>query len=125
MTRTLTDAVISTLEAGSLTVGDASGEGLTAPYVVVYPIAGETYDGTLGTGGASWSLTDKPFQPTCVGTTREQAEWLADKVRDLLIADTSMFRARPIGGGGTVRDDTTGSPALFLAFPRFSMTAWI
>jgi hypothetical protein len=124
VTRTLTDAVIETLEDGGLTVGDATGQGLTAPYVVVFPIAGETYDGTIGPGG-TWTEIDKPFQPTCVGVTREQAEWLADRVRTLLLTPHADYRARPIGGGGTVRDDATGSPALCYAYPRFSMTAWI
>lgn len=124
MTRTLTDAVISTLEAGSLSVGDATGQGLTAPYVVVWPIAGETYDGTIGPGN-TWTEIDKPFQPTCVGSTREQAEWLADKVRDLLTAENATYRARPIGGGGTVRDDATGAEPLFKSYPRFSLSAWI
>lgn len=124
MTRTLTDAVIATLEAGSLTVGDGDGSGLTAPYVVVWPIAGETFDGSIG-GGDVWAEIDKPFQPTCVGVSREQAEWVADRVRTLLLASHAAYRARPIGGGGTVRDDDTAGPPLFYAYPRFSMSAWL
>lgn len=123
MTRSLTQSLIDTLTAGGLTVGDATGEGLTPPFVVVYPIAGETFDGTVGD---TWSEVDKPFQPTCVGADRWQAEWLADRVRDLLLEATGVtWRARPLPGGGVARDDETGGPPQFLAYPRFVLNSWL
>lgn len=133
MSYTLTDSLIATLRAGGLTVGDANatdsiyggGNALEPPYVVVYPAEGAGYDGTIGPGG-TWTEIDKPFLPICIGTTRQQAEWLADMVAALLLGATDVsWRARPSGGGAATRDDATGSPPLYRAAPRFTLAAFI
>lgn len=128
--RTITSAVIQTLEDGGLTVGDGqnttrpdgTGADLAVPYVVVYPLS-DLFDGAVG-GGAVWAEVDATVQATCVGTTREQAEWLADTVHGLMLAGSTDWRARPLPRSGVVRDDDTGGPPLFYAYPRFALHAW-
>lgn len=114
--RVTTDAVIDVLEAGGLTVGDGTGVGLTPPYVVAYPL-GDIRDGSLG---EPFSDVRAALQFTCVGTTREQAEWLHDKVVELVLAanhDLGHVQVEP--SGAVARDDDTGGPAVFYAYPTF------
>jgi hypothetical protein len=118
--RTATDAIIDVLETGGLTVGDKKGDGLSPPFVVVAPQT-TTNEGTWGTDGA-WEEIDKNFQVTCVGRSREQAEWLADRCDVLLFA--SSLVVRPIMRTGVHRDDTTGGPANFEEFVRYSVRAY-
>lgn len=114
--RTTTDAVITALTAGPLTVGDGSGERLSAPYVVVHPI-GDTLGGTLA---AAWGEAQSGVQVTCVGESRKQAEWLAERVTALLLAATdTLGHVEVLTSGPVTRDDGTGAPSLFLAYPRF------
>jgi hypothetical protein len=63
-------------------------------------------------------------QATCVGKTREQAEWLADEVHDLMLAAAEDWRARPLPRPAVVRDDDTGGPPLFYAYAQFALHAW-
>lgn len=128
--RTLTSTFVQTLRDGGLTVGDGNnttrpdgtGNDLDPPYVVVYPLS-DTFDGSVG-GGAVWAEVDAVVQATCVATTREQAEWLADQVHDLTVGTTTDWRARPLQRGAVVRDDDTAAPPLFYAYPRFALHAW-
>ena len=106
--RTLTDTVIGVLEA-ELTVGDGTGEGLTTPYVVVYP-GTQSRDGTLDDG---WSDVAKTFLAICEGTSREQAEWMADKVESLLTGSALVVVA--VNRADVNRDDTTGDPSRWKA----------
>lgn len=115
--RTVTNDVIDVLEAGGLTVGDATGAGLTAPYVVVYPL-GDLRDGTLG---APWSDVRSGMQATCVGSTRLQAEWLHDRVVTLLTAHVGDWWVEVAPSGAVAREDATGAPSQFLAFARFEI----
>lgn len=119
--RTHTDGVIARLEALGLTVGDAVAPDASPPYVVVYPIAG---GGTSGTLAAPDDDAELIFQVTCVGVSREQAEWLADKALSLLTSVTVTGRSVPRVSldsfGGVVRDDTA-TPTLWTAFPRFRL----
>lgn len=134
--RTHNDAVIGTLEAAGLTVGDGEdptspfgwagvpGQSVFAPYVIVYPLSGEL-DGSLGCPDTDGDLS---WQVTCVGSTREQCDWLLDTTvtalvgtGTLTVAGRSIPRVRLETPGGTRRDDST-DPALFIATPRFA--AW-
>lgn len=115
--RTVTDQAIAVLEDGGLTVGDGTGKGLAVPYVVVYPL-GETRDGTLG---APWSEIRSGLQPTCVGVTREQAQWLEDRVIALLTAHDGDWWVEVEPSGPMARDDDTGGVSLFYAYPRFTL----
>lgn len=111
--RTLTDDVIDVLEAGGLIVGDSTGEDLTPPYVVVYPLT-QSRDGTWG---GPWEDVQKAFQVTCEGTSRSQAEWLADTCDSLMLASALVVVPEP--RADIVRDDTTGDPSRWKAYPRY------
>jgi hypothetical protein len=116
--RTLTDEVLQILRGGGLTVGDATGEGLTPPYVVVYPLT-QLRDGSHAD---PWEDVDKAFQVTCEAVSRQQAEWLADRC-DLLLLGSPLV-VRPIARPDVVRDDTTGDPSRFKAYPRYRIRTY-
>lgn len=87
----ITEALVAFLAAQTgKPVGRATapltGAGVPAepPYAIVYPL----------TGGATWGPTydgpdegaDLPYQVTSVGLRQDQAEWMADKVRQAMLA---------------------------------------
>ena len=113
--RTVTDDAITVLETGGLTVGDATGKGLTAPYVVAFPI-GDIRDGTIG---QPWVDLRASIQFTCVGVSREQAEWLQDRVVTLMTAASATFGHVEVLPSGAIARDDDISPPLFYAYPRF------
>lgn len=118
--RAHTDAVIAALEALGLAVGDAVAPDQDPPYVVVYPIPGGSTTGTLATPDDDAILV---YQVTCVGKTREQAEWLADKALILLEGNVAVTGRRVLRvsldmHGGTQRDDQL-TPPVFWSTPRF------
>lgn len=120
--RTATDTVVQVLRDGGIQVGDAvstdaDGEDLAPPYVVVYPL-GDARDGTLG---SPWTDVTAGIQVTCVGRTRDQAEWLADRVFVLLTGHDGDWWVEVEPSGAVARDDTTGGPPLFYAYPRFAI----
>lgn len=129
-TRAVTDSVVDVLEAGGLTVGDSNatsridgqGSDLEPPFVVVYPL-GVEWDGSIG-GGAVWAEQDVTVQVTCVGGSRSQAEWLADRTHELMLAADEGWRCRPMPRPAVVRDDDTGGPPLFYAYARFALHGW-
>lgn len=116
-----TDAVIAALEATGLTVGDADANGLTAPYAVVYQIPGGRMYGSLD---APFDDAELVYQVTCVGTTREQAEWVTDKAMALLngfsVTGRSVALVMPEGGPGIRRDDDV-QPPMYYSTPRFTI----
>ena len=131
--RTHTDAVVAALVAAGLVVGDGGsppdpfgwagtpGQSQFHAYAIVYPL-GQVFDGTLGCPDVD---SDLRWQVTCVGASREQAEWVQHQTQTALIgavltvAGRSVPRVRPDGGAGVRRDDTT-QPPLFLSTPRFA-----
>lgn len=117
--RVHTDAVIAALEAANLTVGDADAEGLTPPYVVVYPIAGGEMFGSLDD---PYEDADLLYQVTCVGRTREQAEAITNRAMALLngfsVTGRSIALVSPEGTPGT-RPDHDVDPPVFYSTPRF------
>jgi hypothetical protein len=115
-----TDAVIATLVAAGLTVGDAKAPAGDPPYVVVYSISAGGWTGPLAARHDDGSLV---YQVSCVGKSRQQAEWLEDK------AITAILEGIPVTGrsipyieldlsGGVARDDDR-TPPLWTAAPRF------
>lgn len=137
--RTHTNAMLAKLIAtmSATTVGDAKkpsgggwppgtvpGQSIFVPYAILYPLTPE-FDGTLAATQDDAEIT---YQVTCVGSTREQAEWVADKAivafvgQTVTITGRSLVRAMQLsdGGGGIRRDDTV-QPPLFIATPRFSL----
>jgi hypothetical protein len=134
-----TNAVVATLEtavaATIAVVGDAYKPGVTgwqgepghsqfAPYMIVYPLGGG-FDGTIGDPDDDASLQ---WQVTCVGETREQAEWVTDLAiaalvgQPLAIAGRYVPRVELDDAAGGVRPDDSVQPPVFIATPRF--TAW-
>lgn len=124
--RALTDQVIAVLKAGALTVGDGvgntkvdgSGVALTPPFVVVYPLV-QTRDGSLED---AWSDVDKWFQITGEGVRRDQAEWLGDRVEELLIA--SDLVVVELTRTEAARDDSTGADSRFKTHVRARIRAY-
>lgn len=122
-----TDAVIAALEA-QLTVGDAVApkgagrqeDGDFSKYVVVYRITGGNRSGNLDDPDGDGEFI---YQVTCVGESRQQAEWLVDKAEELL-ANVALedrdVTVRPHSNPGVLRDDTV-TPPIFYATPRFRL----
>lgn len=120
-TRTLTDDVIAALQAEGLTVGDATGEGLSEPYVVVFPIQG-TLTGTMGN---PYEDGRQAVQITSVGVSRRQAEWARDKARAVMLAGfpvtgTTLQLVHLDIDSGVRRDDDV-EPPVFIATERFRL----
>ena len=119
--RLLTDAVLARLVAAtSKAVGDGQAPAdITRPYSVLYPLDDTDRDGDMiDTQRTSWF----DFQVTVVGDTREQAEWLADDLRDSMLAadlTPSGFRMYPferVVTNQTERDDDIQPPVFYTIF---------
>ena len=120
--RVVTDRVIQLLETGGLTVGDAWGGGMDVPFVVVWS-GDRMLGGTIGPG-LRWTELSQRFQITCVGRSRQQAEWLADRVDELLQAsDGDGWHITVLPRPMVVRDDETGagSDPDWLAYPQYQI----
>jgi hypothetical protein len=119
--RTHTSAVITRLQALGVAVGDAQAPTGNPPYCVVYQVAGGDTYGPLAAQNDDAELI---YQVTCVGTSREQAQWLADKTMGLLSGITVTGRSLPLVTvemvPGIQRDDKV-SPPVFWAAPRFRL----
>lgn len=125
--RELSDDVIAVLVAGGLTVGDAVAPGSVPAgdgYVVVYPLGGST-------GGTIEHPDDDGFviyQTTSIGPSRRHAEWVADRVRAVMLASTgwtltgrtvTRVTIDALGAGG--RDDNTAEPSRFSVMDQFAI----
>ena len=112
-----TDAVIAALEAEGLTVGNASGDGLEPPYVVVYRIGGIRD----GEASAPEDRAELVYQLTCVGAMAEAAEYLQDRAESAMRSLTVPGRAVRtwIDSDGPVMRDDDLSPPLWYATPRW------
>ena len=132
--RTHTDAVIARLVAGGLVVGDASPP--TVPYggetrdtfikyAIVYPLGGPT-DGDLVDPNSDATLS---WQVTCVGFTREMAEWVVDRCNTLLDGHMLTVTGRSVEpiyldlSGAAVRRDDDVKPPVFYGTPRYRATS--
>jgi hypothetical protein len=119
-----TDAVVAALRdsAGISSVGevgDGDAEGLNAPYWVVYRIPGGSSSGELADPQGDAEFI---YQISCVGISREQTEWMADKATEVLfgglvVAGRSVFM--DIEDHPGVRADHDISPSVFVATPRY------
>lgn len=117
-----TDALVQALkDSGGITVADGDAGDLEAPYVVVYRIPGGDSYGTLADLNEDAELI---YQVTCVGLNRAQAEWLVDKVTDVVLLTGFTVTGRTIAQV-TVEDyagvivDREVDPHLFTATPRY------
>lgn len=130
-----TDAILAALRAtfgDRAEVGDAEapdgtgrqGDGSFAKYAVVYALSGGNTMGTLATPDADAWL---PYQVTCVGGSRQQAEWVRDEVVARLVGTYTLEveqrripRVRLDSTGGATRDDDQ-TPPVWWAAPRFAV----
>lgn len=130
--RTHTDAIVTALEGGGLTVGrgvrntkpDGNGTLLAPPCVIVHPISGGARFGTLDDWTAHAQLV---YQLTCVGSTQQQAEWVRDDSELLLDGVTVSGRSLDVmrldfGSGGVERNDQTGD-TVFTCMTRYRFTS--
>lgn len=132
--RTHSNAIKTKLAATTVLVGDAikpaaggfvglPGESLFTPYMVLYPLA-PSFGGTIA---AASDDAEIEYQVTCVGETREQAEWVADQAIAALVEQTvtitgrSVMRLRLTDAGGGVRRDDDVLPSVFYTTPRFAL----
>jgi hypothetical protein len=115
-----TDAVIVKLQAAGLTVGDAQAPSNSGPpYCIVYPLPGGDSFGTLQNPNED---ADLPFQVTCVGVSRKQAEWVADQTLTLLGGLSVAGRAIvlvTLDSFGGARPDHDVSPPVYSSTPRY------
>lgn len=104
----VTDAVLAVLRAGieDKEIGDhqAPGDSTTelpnVPYAVVYAIPGGDVDGPpLGDMFEDASMV---YQVTSVGERRNQCEWMAEKVREVLVGRDSGGYSTEIAVDGAV-----------------------
>jgi hypothetical protein len=106
-------------------VGDAEKpQGAVTKYCVVYPIPGGSVSGSLGDPEGDAELV---YQVTCVGRTREQAEWVVNKAMGLTagfnVVDRHIARVFLDTPSGVTRDDQA-DPPLFYATPRFKVLSF-
>lgn len=120
--RPVTDAVIATLRDGGLTVVDNHDTDLgLSKHVIVQPSPGR--HGDDGTIGDPHQSGFHAYLLRSVGTTREQAEWVADRARVLMLAgftadDTTVeFVELDVTGQADVDDST--DPALHYIVDRY------
>lgn len=122
-----TSAFVAAVEALGVTTGDGGGDAqgpvqkdLTLPYAVVHAV-GSSFDGPMGDLDAdAFAIT----QVTFCGETREQAQWLQDKVRSGLVGTVLTVAGRSLG---TVRmhmerpagRDTTVTPYVWWAVDQY------
>lgn len=91
------DAFLDAVKALWSRVGDAQAPAdVTLPYCIVYPLGSATFDGS--NLAADLDADAFPlYQVTSVGGTREQAEFMRDKVRDGLLGTSLTVSGRRVG----------------------------
>ena len=131
--RTVTDAIITLLEAAPLTVGDGvapsaggwsgvPGQSTFVGYVVVHPVSGGVLDGTIDAPNID---ADPLYQLSTFGATREQCENIADLCRAemvtkaaLTVAGRSVLQVDQDMLDGARRDDDI-QPATWMGVGRY------
>lgn len=135
MTRSVVDilphdlAVVAALETIGKPVGFAEApagalEGVrlrTGPdYMVLHPLNGRR-GGSLGD---PFTDADLDYQVTCVGRLASGTRWLLSRIETALLGVSITGRAVtqviPVDGG-SVRTDTSVTPAVFIATPRLTI----
>jgi len=104
-TRPLAAAVTTQLETTGKTVGQAISPGVAPPYMVLYP---QSDAGSEGSIADPHQIITQTFQVTCVGDSMEEAQWMQEEARGVLIGwIPSLTGATPVEldfGSGTFRD---------------------
>lgn len=134
--RLVTDQLLSDLEDTGVATGDgeapsgggwagAPGGSQFTPYLVLHVLTGDA-DGPMNDPNADAEVA---YQVTAVGSTREQAEWAADKARTAMCAAHDDVDGRAIllvtvdELNGPHRDDTgqPGEPSVWISLDRFAV----
>jgi hypothetical protein len=112
------DAVTQVLTAAQLTVylGGAP-QGVSPPYVVLYPSPGTPVRASLADNRVDWQGT---VQLTCVGATAEQALNVSDRATaaldaPLTVAGRQGRRPEALDGQPVTRDDDVTPPLFYTA----------
>lgn len=124
------NAVVAALRNANLNVGDGEkprdvgwtgvpGQSDFHAYIIVYPTGGGGVDGSIGRPHDDVTLV---YQLTCVGSTREQTDWMRDKARgvmlnraNLQVAGQSIVSVEIDVPIATSRDDDEQPPLWFSA----------
>lgn len=132
--RLVSNALLEGLKASSVPVGDGlvpDSAGLPPgrtdpfrPYAVLHHVIGGTSNGSLEDPDADF---DQTYQITSVGATREQCEWVADEMREIMLASAPSVDGRTVllvgiqYLGGAVRDDSLGftDPPVWMCADRY------
>lgn len=114
-TRAETEALLAALRVVHSRVGDAVAPAdTTFPYAVLYPAGSGSLSGPVSDANADSSSL---FQITCVGITRVQAQWLADKLRPVALGPLTITGRKVMQSyletSQPVRRDDSSSPPLF------------
>lgn len=128
--RELSNSLLAMLRATGLKVGDAvrppkvNGaevvgwiNGVFQAYGVLYPLVGGVASGSLENREEDFEAL---YQITCVGESRQSAEWVSDKARvalmsaEIVIPDRKVLYARTDMAGGIQRDDDEQPPLYYL-----------
>jgi hypothetical protein len=117
------DAVTTALTAAQLTayLGGAP-QGVTPPYIVLYPSPGAPVRASLADDRVNWQSV---VQLTCVGATAEQALNVADRARaaldpPLAVAGRTGWRPEALDGQPVTRDDDV-TPPVYYAVARWRL----
>lgn len=130
--RVLTAAIVSLLEDADLLVGEGDeptgagwqgspGASVFKPYVVVTPVPGGVFDGTLA---APFADARPDYIVASYAATQAQAQFTNDTVYNLLttstlsVAGQSVQLVAPDVEGGVIRDDDV-TPTVFYAPTRW------
>lgn len=122
-------AVKARLETTGKNIGDGEAPSdLTVPYAVLYSLDEPADPDRNGTLADAHATTVFEFQVTSIGDTAEQARWMQQKTRSVLVgwspvvSGLSCGPAARSGGQGVRRDDGT-QPARFFAVDTFTVFA--
>jgi hypothetical protein len=112
VSRALTNELKSVVATGTgRQIGDGTAPATPLlPYAVLYPIPSPSHDGDLSSPDRdrTWS-----YQFTSVGQTRDQTQWMADKIQDSIEGDTfapagiTIMSLETATRGSVDRDDDT------------------
>jgi hypothetical protein len=100
-----------------------SNHALIVAYLIVYPLGSPTFDGSLAPGDEQ-SIAWPSTQVTAVGRDRNQAGWLRDKARAVLLGSYLTAAGRRVGpmrlrDEQPVERDDDVTPHLFYAVDRY------
>lgn len=115
--RPLTTALLTALRAAHPRVGHAAAPAdATLPYAVLHTAGTGPLSGPVGDPHAD---ADSTAQLTCIGADAQQAEWLADELRPVLLGPLTITGRRVMQSwletSQPVRRDDDVTPPLFYA----------